>query len=385
MRRELSAPRPDFEAQAKAIGFHFASVDGEIYWDESARYVFSLREIESKLEAPTQELHGLCLRLVERVVASEDLLRRLKIPPFAFEAIRQSWERRDPSLYGRFDFAYGGEGDAKLLEYNADTPTSLFESAVVQWFWVEQMIERGQLPKGADQFNSLHERLIARWREIGSRRFLHLSCMTQSIEDAGTVSYLDDCARQAGLETLALDMGDIGLDGSRFVDRKGRNVDYMFKLYPWEWIFADPFGRSPAMLETRFVEPPWKMILSSKGALALLWEMAPGHPNLLPCYFEDDPQASTLGERYARKPLFSREGADVELHDAGAVVRGLSGGYGAEGHVRQALCPLPDFDGRRPVLGCWLVGDEPAGMGVREDISPITSNRSRFVPHVIME
>ena len=191
MRRELSAPRPDFEAQAKAIGFHFASVDGEIYWDESARYVFSLREIESKLEAPTQELHGLCLRLVERVVASEDLLRRLKIPPFAFEAIRQSWERRDPSLYGRFDFAYGGEGDAKLLEYNADTPTSLFESAVVQWFWVEQMIERGQLPKGADQFNSLHERLIARWREIGSRRFLHLSCMTQSIEDAGTVSYLD--------------------------------------------------------------------------------------------------------------------------------------------------------------------------------------------------
>jgi len=174
MRREISAPRPDFEAHAKEIGFHYASTDGDLYWDESARYVFSVREIEDKLERPTQELHALCLRLVARVVANDDLLRRLGIPPFAFDAIKKSWARRDASLYGRFDFAYGGEGDAKLLEYNADTPTSLFESAVVQWFWLEQMIARGGLPKGADQFNSLHEKLIARWREMALGRFLHL-------------------------------------------------------------------------------------------------------------------------------------------------------------------------------------------------------------------
>lgn len=385
MRREISAPRPDFEARAKEIGFHYASTDGDLYWDESARYVFSLREIEDKLEGPTRELHALCLRLVARVVADDDLLRRLGIPRFAFDAIKKSWARRDASLYGRFDFAYGGDGGAKLLEYNADTPTSLYESAVVQWFWLEQMIARGSLPKGADQFNSLHEKLIARWREISLGRFLHLSCMSQGVEDVGTVAYLEDCARQAGLRTRALDMGDIGLDDTCFVDRQGRRIDFMFKLYPWEWMFADAFGRAPALLRTRFVEPPWKMILSGKGVLALLWDMAPGHPNLLPCYFEDDPRAASLGDRYARKPLYSREGADIELIDGASILRGSTDGYGAGGYVRQALCPLPDFDGRRPVLGAWLVGDAPAGIGIREDISPITSNRSRFVPHVILE
>jgi glutathionylspermidine synthase len=312
-------------------------------------------------------------------------LRRLGIPPFAFDAIKRSWARRDASLYGRFDFAYDGDSDAKLLEYNADTPTSLYESAVVQWFWLEQMIARGGLPKGADQFNSLHEKLIARWREISLGRFLHLSCMSQGVEDAGTVAYLEDCARQAGLRTLALDMGDIGLGDSCFVDRQGRRIDFMFKLYPWEWMFADAFGRAPALLRTRFVEPPWKMILSGKGMLALLWDMAPGHPNLLPCYFEEDPRVASLGDRYARKPLYSREGADIELIDGASIARGSTDGYGAEGYVRQALCPLPDFDGRRPVLGGWLVGDAPAGRGIREDISPITSNRSRFVPHVILD
>ncbi len=180
-------------------------------------------------------------------------------------------------------------------------------------------------------------------------------------------------------------MRDIGLNGPVFVDRDDRRIDFLFKLYPWEWMFADPFGRAAALSRTRFVEPPWKMILSSKGMLALAWEMAPGHPNLLPCFFEDDPRCAELGGRYARKPLFSREGADVELVDGATRLRGVSDGYGGEGFVRQALCPLPNFDGRRPVLGCWVVGDAAAGMGVREDASPITSNRSRFVPHVILE
>jgi len=302
----------------------------------------------------------------------------------AWDAIANSWARRDLSLYGRFDFAYDGEGPPKLLEYNADTPTSLFESAVVQWFWLEQMIARGQLPNGVDQFNSLHEKLIARWRQIALGRFLHLSCMTQSIEDAGAVSYLEDCARQAGLQTLAIDMRDIGLNERSFVDREGRVIELLFKLYPWEWMFADPFGQSVGKRCTSFVEPPWKLILSNKGMLALLWEMEPGHPNLLRCYFEDEPQTAALGERFARKPLYSREGANVTLVDGTDRIAGLQDGYGKEGFVRQELRLLPNFDGRYPVLGCWLVGDAPAGMGVREDASPITSNRSRLVPHVIL-
>jgi glutathionylspermidine synthase len=149
-------------------------------------------------------------------------------------------------------------------------------------------------------------------------------------------------------------------------------------------MFADPFGNLPAISTTRFVEPPWKMILSNKGMLALLWEMAPEHPNLLPCYFEDDAVAARL-RRYARKPLYSREGADIELVSPGGCLAGISDGYGAEGFVRQELSLLPQFDGRYPVIGCWVVGDEPAGMGLREEASPITTNRACFVPHVILD
>ena len=208
--------------------------------------------------------------------------------------------------------------------------------------------------------------------------------MSGSVEDFGTTAYLADCAAQAGCRAALLDMGDIGLKDARFYDRDGRAIETLFKLYPWEWMFADAFGRTPAMRATRFLEPPWKTLLSNKGMLALLWEMAPGHPNLLECYFADDPRAAALGASYAKKPIYSREGANVLLVKEGAAIASAPGEYGAEGHVRQALHLLPRFEGRYPVIGAWVVGGAPAGMGVREDATPLTSDRARFVPHVIL-
>jgi glutathionylspermidine synthase len=111
------------------------------------------------------------------------------------------------------------------------------------------------LPRDADQFSSAHEKLIARWREIGGGDLIHFACNQSEADDSGTLAYLEDCARQAGLATAALDMGDIGLAGVRLVDRGGRTIRRLFKLYPWEWMLADAFGRSPAMAATRFVEP----------------------------------------------------------------------------------------------------------------------------------
>lgn len=384
MKREACAPRRNVEKHFAEIGFTYAHMDGEPYWDESARYVFTLREIEEDIEAATSELDAMCLELAGRIVASEEMMARLRVAEHARDLIAESWKKREPSLYGRFDFAYDGEGPPKLLEYNADTPTSLYESAVVQWHWLEHSIASGALPQGADQFNSLHEKLIARFAEIAPKRFVHFGAMSASVEDFGTTAYLADCAVQAGCGAALLDMQDIGLTGTHFCDRDGRKVETLFKLYPWEWMFADQFSFAPAMRVTRFLEPPWKAALSNKGMLALLWEMASGHPNLLECYFADDPRAASLGESYARKPIYSREGANVVLVKDGRAVASAPGDYGAEGHVRQALHLLPCFDGRYPVIGSWLVGGAPAGMGVREDASPVTSNRSRYIPHAIV-
>src|SRR5207302_9096541 len=150
-----------------------------------------------------------------------------------------------------------------------------------------------------------------------------------------------------------LGIGDIGSTGKGpFVDLRNAPIDLLFKLYPWEWMFADAFSRSPSMAVTRFIEPPWKAILSNKGILPLLWEMAPRHPNLLPAYFEDDPKASMLGSSFVRKPLYSREGANVALVSAGTTLMEQQGPYGAEGFIRQAFAPLPSFADQYAVVGC---------------------------------
>src|SRR5580704_1106808 len=197
MRRISVQPRPNLNDRARETGFEFVSLDGKLYWDESAYYAFSLRQIEDDIERPTNELAALCLELVDRIVGDEQMLRRLKIPDHAWEPIAESWRRRDPTLYGRFDFAYDGRPPARLLEYNADTPTALFEAAVFQWVWLEDAIAQKIVPAGADQFNALHEKLIARFAAVGTAMNnparLHLACMPHSIEDRGLIAYLTDC------------------------------------------------------------------------------------------------------------------------------------------------------------------------------------------------
>lgn len=385
MRRIASDERPDWRAQAEEIGFNFHTMNGERYWDERAYYVFTLKEVETDLEVPTGELDGMCREVVARVTADEQLMKRLAIPVPFWNWIARSWKNAEPSLYGRFDFRYDGNGPAKLLEYNADTPTSVLETGVFQWTWLEQAIERKALPQDADQFNSLHEQLIQGWKDIGKGRPLHLTAMLDNPEDAGTVAYLEDCAHQAGLATSVIPIEDIGKNArGQFIDGGNRPIEMLFKLYPWEWMMRERFGSSLPGSPTQFVEPPWKAVLSNKGILPLLWEMFPNHPNLLPAFFDDDPKAATLGASYARKPLYSREGANIELVVEGRAIDKDDGPYGAEGFIRQAVAPLPQFDGNYTVLGSWFAAGAPCGLSVREDATAITKNTSRFLPHAII-
>jgi glutathionylspermidine synthase len=385
MQRIACPERDDWRQTAQACGFDFHTIDGERYWDERGYYAFTLEEIEQKIEAPTAEIEAMCLELVDRTIGDEQHLRRLQIPEAYWPLIAESWERDDRSLYGRLDLAFNGEGPAKLLEYNADTPTSIFESAVFQWTWLEQAIERRIIPKAADQYNSIHEQLIEAWETLGEGRHLHLTGTTGNEEDLGTLAYLEDTAVQAGLSATLIDIEDIGWrDEGGFVDLEGRDITLAFKLYPWEWMFRDAFGAKLKDAPTRWIEPPWKAILSNKGILPLLWEMFPDHPNLLAAYFDDDPAARTLGPSYVRKPLYSREGANVAMISETVPLAEREGPYGAEGFIRQAFAPLSRFSGQYPVIGSWLVDHTPCGLSIREDESPITGNSSRFLPHAIL-
>lgn len=357
---------------------------GEPYWDESHAYEFSLAQVEQDIEAPTQELHQMCLEVVDRVVKSEALLHALHIPSVLWDFVAQSWRQREMSLYGRFDLRYDGKSPAKLYEYNADTPTSLYEAAFFQWLWLEESMQLGVLPPAVDQYNLLQEKLIDSLGFFNKLEPLYLSCVRGTEEDRGTVQYIEDCARQAGLLTHFIYVEDIGADSNgQFCDLKGQPIRHLFKLYPWEWMFSEEYATWLPRCDTHFYEPAWKSILSNKGMLALLWQFFEGHPNLLPCFFADDKRIESLNGNYARKPFFSREGANIQLIQAGQTIDAIDGPYGVEPVIFQGLCEPPRFDDVYTIVGSWVIGDTACGMGIREDTSRVTRDLSRFVPHFI--
>ena len=377
MERKRTDPRDGWEQKIAEAGLIFDQAGGQPYWQEEAYYEFSAREVDD-LEEATNTLHSLCLEAAAQII-ERDRLAELAIPaPFA-AVIQESWrQERSFTLYGRFDLAYDGNSPPKLLEYNADTPTMLLEAAVVQWYWLEEKF------RGADQFNSIHERLLEQWKQLKwSLRHspLYFTYAADSLEDLTTVTYLRDTATQAGLETADLVVSDIGWhrDRREFVDLTDQPIQSLFKLYPWEWLVAEKFA--PHLLETyrkmQWLEPLWKLVLSTKGILPILWELNPGHPNLLAASVTAPPTGD-----WVKKPRFSREGANVEVHRAGGQNLETRGTYGQEGFIYQQLAPLPNFDGYYPVLGSWIIGGEAAGMGIRESTTLVTDYRSRFVPHL---
>jgi glutathionylspermidine synthase len=289
--------------------------------------------------------------------------------------IERSWENDEPSILGRFDLAYDGHSPPKLLEYNADTPTALLEASVIQWFWLKDRFP------DADQFNSIHEKLIAGWRDIKPtvNSPLFFSCVHDAPEDLGNLEYLRDTAIQAGFRTEQLFIEDIGHDSinGQFRDTNDNPIETMFKLYPWEWLINDFFGRYLEPSGIKLIEPAWKMILSNKGILPILWELNHGHPNLLRAGFDSD----LFHDNYVSKPLLSREGANITLHRNGSVTD-FGGSYGGNGAIFQELAPIPCYDGNYPVIGSWVIYGEAAGIGIREDASEVTTNASRFVPHL---
>lgn len=163
----------------------------------------------------------MCLQVVEKVIASDELMTKFRIPKHTWGFVRQSWKTNQPSLYSRLDLAWDGVGEPKLLENNADTPTSLYEAAFFQWIWLEDQLNAGNLPADSDQFNSLQEKLIERFGELREQfgfLLLHMACCRDTVEDRGTVQYLQDCAAEAGVATEFLYIEDIGL-GERSVYR----------------------------------------------------------------------------------------------------------------------------------------------------------------------
>lgn len=264
MKRIMTTPRADYRDAIEALGFDY-HMD---YWKEDAYYELSETEVE-KLETATTEAYRMYCETADYLIEQQPdkLERMLDLTPEIVELIRNSWEADELSLYGRFDFMFDKQGTPRILEFNADTPTSLLEAAVIQWQWKEACF-----PK-ADQYNGIHEGLVQSWEDMFEKgSILHLAGALDNAEDVGNLQYLASTAREAGLSTRVIDINALNLQDGVFYDPSGEKVERCFKLYPWEWMVDEsPDG---CMADVQWVEPVWKLVMSNKAILTTLFELS---------------------------------------------------------------------------------------------------------------
>ena len=333
IRLESRAPRPNWKERVESAGLTWHTAEGLPYWTEDRSLVLTLKAAETLEDAAT-ELQAMCLEACEEIV-KRGWWDRLCLPETAARMAEASWITSELSIYGRFDFAWNGVGTPKLLEYNADTPTSLLEASVIQWQWLEDVASEN------DQLNSIHEALVDRWKLVPDP-MIHFACVWDQQEDRQTIAYLAETAEQAGKTVELLDMTDIGLSPEgRFTDHLERPIDRLFKLNP-------------------------------------------GHPLLLPSFFKKEELSSRDINLWVEKTLFGREGAGVEIVERGRVLRsGQPAHFPTDPVIYQQHASLFQAEGQHVVWGLWMVGDECRGLSARADNSPITGNLSRFLPHRI--
>jgi len=364
------------------------------YWNEDHAYEFTYEEVD-KLEKATEQAHEMYIEvakfLAEEQKKSSSPFKQMFIPEYAVEYAIESLNRGDKDVYGRFDFAYVNNGNdpiIKILEYNNDTPTGLWEAAVMQWYRIQDITPE------VDQWNSIHEALISRWAQLKVDRptdllhFAHTE-LDKTHEDLMTTSYMRDVAEQGGWHgsTIGLTMSEIGYHDNKFVDLQDNEITSIFKLYPWEYMVEEGFGEKICDLKPEgWYEPAWKMFTSTKVSLAALYHLYPNNELVLPAYLNHPHNMND----YVKKPVHGREGDGISIFlDNKSIVDSYTPEWGEEGFVYQEFFPLENHIGDHgesnyPILGSWVVNGESVGVGIRESDGLLTDYYCRFVPNIVV-
>ena len=387
MIRRAGQPRPDWPDRLADIGLDYHSgglepepgPDGGLWWHEADHWELTEAEVDA-LDDATTALHALCLHAVDHLVRREPqrLRRDFGMAEWMADYACRSWLRGDPTLMGRMDLAWDAAANtARLLEYNADTPTLAIETALAQWFWLQTV------HPGADQFNSLHEALLDGFRALQPRmdgRAMHFTAFGDAPEEWAHSTYFRDLAEQAGIPTRPIGIPEIRWNDAagEFRDAAEGRIHFLHKLYPWEWAATDPFGPFFARDTLGVVEPPWKAVLSHKAILPLLWELNPGHPNLLEAHHGPAPATGD----WVEKPALGREGANIRMLHDGATTASTEGSYGGRATISQRRAPMLVQDGWTSVIGSWIAGEKACGIIFRESRDAVVRENSRVLPHL---
>jgi len=366
--------------QADRIGYHYyRNADGSHAWREDVCYELDAAAL-ALVTRTAERLNALCMELVAEAVRRPDGLDEFHIPRDLQGYIRDSWYRRDPFLIGRFDLAWC-HGQPKLIEYNADTPATLPESTQMQVTWHAQ---RGQ-PHDQAPLNAsaLISRLAHLHAEGRIDQIVHITPYPDNLEDATHALYYERWARQAGLTAVHCELKDLEVTTSGRFLHKGRIVNSMIRMYPWELMFRDRGARFLRDCGCSFLNPPWTALLSNKALLPALWRRHPGHPNLLAAGYTPDKSFFGRNRAYVEKPIHARGGENIRIIKNGRQICAETGTYGAYRKIYQEFADHR-IDGMTASVGAWVVGNRFAGLTMRESPDPIIRHTSPIVPHVIL-
>lgn len=389
----LQAVKIPDNAFLEQIGFYWHTDPDNTPYIADEIVEVSADEADAYYEA-VNELYEMFVEAGEYVIENE-LFHELGIPFNLVDAVKMSWDNDVHwHLYGRFDLAGGLDGHPiKLIEFNADTPTALFETSILQW----AMLKANGMDE-SHQFNSLYEALgdnfkrlimmeddVADFHQHYEGWKILFSSVKGNEEEESTVRLLQNIASEAGFNTEFAYMEEVEFSGQDGVFYNNENYEYWFKLYPWEDIAIEEADL--AMLLTQIMEnqkaiilnPAYTLMFQSKAFMKILWDLYPNHPLLLETSFEP-----LQGIPQVEKKIFGREGANTVIVDENEnVIEETSGIYGEFPSVFQEYVEFPrDSKGEYYQAGVFYAY-EGCGLGFRKG-GLILDNASKFVGHRVV-
>lgn len=376
----------------ESIGFGWhTDLDGSRYISNELVSI-TQDEAEAFYEA-TNELYDMYVAAAEYVI-NNDLFHELGIPFNLVDTIKSSWENDVHwHLYGRFDLAGGIDGKPiKLIEFNADTPTSLFETAIIQW----AMLKFNNLDEAA-QFNDVYEALVENFKRLitleeDTSRFdeyyegwkILFSSIAGSVEDENTTRLLESAARDAGFECDFAFVDEVSFDDENGIFWNGQNWEYWFKLIPWEMIAIDESDLALIIKniiknqKAIILNPAYTLLFQSKGIMKILWDLYPNHPLLLESSFEP-----LNGKKQVKKPFLAREGANVSIINSDGSIEIQNDGEYANGKfLYQEFADFAKDENGNSYQAGMFFAFEGCALGFRKG-KDIIDNYSKFVGHII--
>lgn len=210
--------------------------------------IINITESESKsYYYAVNELYDMFIEAGDFVIEN-DKFQELGIDERLVPMIKHTWEFDNHwHLYGRFDLAGGIDGKPiKLIEFNADTATSIPECAVVQW----AHLIHNNLDEN-NQFNELYVNLVRQFERLidlnPEKEPNILFTYMNSEEDRSNVDLIANAAIEAGFnvefrhlpEIIFSDDDNDGGVWVKYSEDKYTRFDFWFKLIPWEYLVEE--------------------------------------------------------------------------------------------------------------------------------------------------